>query len=141
MRALGRNIAIQGEICGPKINGNRMKRKDNDYFIFNIWDIDNQYYLPLADVQEITKSLGLKTVDILYVGKLTEMKELVVTCNKDDEGYVKAVSTAILNYASDQEYGKGVPAEGIVIKTDFGKEYPRISCKAISNKYLLKHDA
>jgi RNA ligase (TIGR02306 family) len=140
MKAICRNIAIQGEICGPKINCNRMKRKDNDFFVFNIWDIDNQYYLPWADVVEITKKLGLQTVDVLYIGKFSEFKELKITEDKNSENYVKAVATAILEYSSNQEYGKGIPAEGIVIKSDYGKEYPRISCKAISNKYLLKHN-
>ena len=140
MKALGKNIAIQGEICGPKINGNRMKRTDKDFFVFNVWDIDNQYYLPLAEVQAITSTLGLKMVDLVHVGSIEDIPGLKINKPKGDSEYVKAVSKALLTFAGNQEYSKGVPAEGIVIKTDFGKEHERISFKVISNKYLIKHN-
>lgn len=130
MKVLGRNIAIQGEICGPKVNNNRLKRSINDFFVFNIWDIDKQNYLLFDEVKSITDSLGLKMVPLLYRGKIESFLKTKISDPKE-------LITAILDYASNCEYSKGVPAEGIVIKTD---STPRISFKVISNKYLLKYD-
>ena len=39
------NIAIQGELCGPGIQGNREALKDFQFFLFNIQNIDEQRYL------------------------------------------------------------------------------------------------
>lgn len=47
----------------------------------------------------------------------------------------------ILNKLSelDNKFDKGVPGEGMVVKTNYGKERPRHSFNVISNKYLLKN--
>ena len=121
MKLLGRNIAIQGETVGPKINGNRMKMKNNDFFVFNIYDIDAGQYL--YDVTQICNQLGLKTVDIIYHGPIIEEKHLNMEW--------------LLDFADQQTYDSGAICEGIVIKTDSG---PRFSCKVISNKYILKYN-
>jgi RNA ligase (TIGR02306 family) len=123
MKKLGRNLAIQGEIVGPKINGNKLKLKDLDFRVFNIWDIDAQCYLPWDALTEITRTLNLPTVPVIFQGPFP--KEW-------------ATVDALLKVASELEYDKNVPAEGIVIKTD-SKELPRHSFKVISNSYLIKH--
>lgn len=51
-------IAVQGEIIGPKIQGNRYKRSENQLYIYSIWDIQGKRYLPLD-------TLPLETVPIL----------------------------------------------------------------------------
>jgi len=45
-----------------------------------------------------------------------------------------------LTIAEDLEYSKGVIAEGFVVKTNYGPNYPRTSLKVISNKFLLKYN-
>jgi RNA ligase (TIGR02306 family) len=45
LAALGRNLAIQGEIIGPKIQGNKYKRAKQEFYVFDIYDIDQQRYL------------------------------------------------------------------------------------------------
>jgi RNA ligase (TIGR02306 family) len=44
----GKNIALQGELVGPGVvNGNWEGLKENDFYVFDIWDIKNQcYYTP-----------------------------------------------------------------------------------------------
>jgi RNA ligase (TIGR02306 family) len=125
MKELNRNIAIQGETCGPKINCNRIKMKEIDFYVFNIFDIDTQNYLPWSDVLDITNKLGLKTVPVIYRGIAEKEWNL----------------NYYVNLAEKQEYSAGIKAEGIVIKTDYHPDvYPRSSFKIISPKYELKHD-
>lgn len=119
MRKLGRNIAIQGEIVGPKINGNRLRLNNFDYRVFNIYDIDNKAYLKWSEVKSITNDCNLNTVPILYEGKYDK----IMTFDH------------LMKMADSLEYYKGSIAEGIVVKTEDNK----ISFKVISNKYLQKN--
>jgi RNA ligase (TIGR02306 family) len=44
-----KNWAIQGEICGPGIQKNRLGLKENQLFVFDVYDIDNKRYLNYDD--------------------------------------------------------------------------------------------
>lgn len=58
LRAIPENIAIQGELMGPGIQGNKRKLKDYQVFIFNIWSIDHQRYLPPGEAMEFIMCLN-----------------------------------------------------------------------------------
>lgn len=124
LQKLDRNIAIQGEMCGPKINGGRTKVPSNTFSVFNIYDIDNRVYLNWTDVKRICAVLGLDTVPYFLIPYFPDKLASV---------------QALLDIANKEEYAPGVPAEGIVLKTndDLGE---RFSCKIISNTYLLKNN-
>jgi len=130
MVKLGKNIAVHGETTGQrkdgkyKINGNRHKLDDFEFYVFNIFDIDRQYYMNWPELLEITTLLKLKTVPVVYQGVM-----------KDDW----LSSKALIALATEQRYEGGQICEGIVIKSDLGYGFPRISLKAISNEYLLKY--
>jgi RNA ligase (TIGR02306 family) len=121
LKQLGRNIAVQGEVIGPKINCNRLQLKEVVYKVFNIWNIDTQTYLDWDEVKSICETIGLQTVP-----------ELVLPSDFDFS------LKSFLDFADGQVYGKGIPAEGIVVKTNNGAS--RVSFKVISNKYLLKNN-
>lgn len=121
MTDYGKNIAIQGEITGPKLNGNRHGLKEEHFHVFNIYSVDESRYLPWDQVVEICTLLDLPLVRVVFRGVLS-----------DDQLAVDY----FLKLAEEQRYENDQPAEGIVIKSDNG---PRISFKAISNKYLIKH--
>jgi len=127
LNGLHRNIALQGEIVGGKVNGNRLQLKERDFRVFNIYDIDTQSYLGWKDVVEICRQLDMHTVPVVYQGPANQL-ELSID--------------AFMELATKQTYAKGVLAEGIVVKTDDhnGFDKPRISFKVISNEYLLKHE-
>lgn len=125
MRALGRNLAIQGEIVGPKINGNHLQLRDLDFRVFRIWDIDAHYLVPWGELTRITTDLGLNTVPVIYRGPF-----------KPEWASVDA----LLKMADQLEYAPGMVAEGLVVATDYGKERLRHSFKVISTKFLLKYD-
>lgn len=126
LRELGKNIAIQGEIVGPKINGNRMKLKERELFVFDVYNIDAQQYYGYDDMCAVCAELGLNTVPLLYRGNAAALDLSV-------EGF--------LRMAENTEYAKGVAAEGIVVKSDDPAwRMRRVHFKAISNKYLLEHN-
>jgi RNA ligase (TIGR02306 family) len=121
-----RNIAIQGETIGPKINCNRHNVKDISFHVFNIYDIDNCGYLEYEECVEICEKFGLCMVKLLYYGPMKQ--EWLIMDN-------------LLKLADEQKYSTGMICEGIVIKTD---QHPctsteRFSLKVISNKFLLKY--
>lgn len=118
---LGRNLAIQAEILGPKINGNRHGLSDYSMFVFNIYDIDAGCYLNWDEVVTICTELDLLVAPVVYRGPLTQ--EL---CSVDT--LLKLATTEMEN---------GLPYEGIVLKTV--SSIPRFSCKCISNEYILRY--
>jgi len=125
----GKDIAIQGEIIGPKINGNRMKLIEYDYRVFNIFDIEKQEYLKWDDVVNISNELGLNTVPVIYYG-LADDLELTI------DSFLMIAKQQL--YVTNEDPKKCVLAEGIVVKTI--DDCPRISFKVVSDEYLLKHD-
>ena len=135
MLALQQNIAIQGELVGPKVNANRLRLQDYQFRVFNIWDIENLNYLPWAQVEAICEKLDITTVPVIYHGPARDLQLSL--------GY--SVS-AFLQLSEEQKYTAQAAAEGIVVKTDDddendddGARHRRVSFKVISNKYLLKH--
>lgn len=59
---MGRNIALQGEIIGPGIQGNKYGLKELDLYIFDIYDIDARRYMDDGERHAITQQLGLNHV-------------------------------------------------------------------------------
>jgi hypothetical protein len=45
----------------------------------------------------------------------------------------------LLQIAEELEYAPGLIAEGFVVKTNHGPEYPRISAKVVAKRYRLKY--
>ncbi len=144
MTALARNIGIQGEVIGPKVNGNKMNLTELDFEVFNIFDIDTKQYLDYDQVSQICATLKLKQVPLLYSGK-TEDLPLIVDNVKttfgalsvDMEANIKRILAGFIEMSNNLDYAKNIPAEGLVTKTnDNGR---RISFKVISNRFSLKH--
>jgi len=77
-KLIGRNIAVQGEICGPSIQKNPWKLPGLDFFVFNLYDIDKSTYLGFEEMQRICEELGLKTVPIMdtFVFRFRSIEEL-----------------------------------------------------------------
>lgn len=121
------NIAIQGELLAPSIQGNYEKVNEVEFQVFSIFDIDKQSYWNTKQVEQFCKSNGLKHVTVNFEGKLTDMLKL--------REYTKeTLLAAILDAAEGPGDVAGVKREGLVFKTVDGT----FSFKAISNSYLLK---
>lgn len=119
MLALGVDYAIQGELIGPKIQGNPYKLDKHEFCVFDIFDIKNYTYLTSAERYELANSLGLSHVPVL-----SEPRNVISDIDlllQDAEG------KSILNRLTERE--------GLVYKSI---EDPNFSFKVISNKFLLK---
>lgn len=111
-------LAIQGELMGPGIQGNRENLKDHSFFVFDIWDITKQEYLSPEDRREFCKAYSLSHVPVLHEGDSINGRTLEEMLNDAD-------LTPSLNHPI---------AEGLVFKRIDGGD----SFKVISNKFLMK---
>jgi hypothetical protein len=117
--ALGRNIAIQGELIGNGIQGNKYKMRDQDFYVYDMYDIDAGRYFTPSERAELTKEFGLNHCPVLHTA--TELLISVDSLLSLAEG--KSVMGLI-----------GCEREGLVYKCN----ERQVSFKAISNKFLLK---
>jgi RNA ligase (TIGR02306 family) len=119
--ACGRNIAIQGELIGNGIQGNIYKERDQDFYVYDIYDIDaGRYFTPKERMGFVTQNMLTHCPVLMpYVEFDTETVESLL---KFAEG-----ETAML--------GSNCQREGLVFKC----HEKEVSFKAISNKFLMKH--
>ena len=120
-------LTIQGELCAPRIQQNRLKLTKPEWYVFTI-RIDGKR-VGLKKMQEICEALNLQMVPVEEVG--TDLPSKYPTVE------------ALLERA-DGEYPKGGKKEGIVIRPTEPVFSERISAalsmKVVSNKYLLKNE-
>jgi len=122
----GRYLAVQGEVLGYGIQSNVYGLKGQDIFIFNIFDITRQRYLSATAYRALLDEFGLKGVPV--VAKFFSM-----------DGYDHAT---LLAYAEGKSLlNQHAEREGVVFRSrdETSSSQGKISFKAISNKYLLKH--
>lgn len=114
--SLDRNIALQGELIGGKIQGNPYKMNNFDVRIFKIWDIDTSAYLSIEEMRTLSTDLGLETVPVLATGvRLPETVE------------------EALAYADGTSQLFETCREGLVL---YAEDNPRVHFKIISNEFL-----
>ena len=129
LKALNKNIAIQGEIIGEGIQKNKYKLRGQTVYFFNVFDIDAYKYLSLNETKCLLNELNLKMVPVLDENYLLESSvEAVIE---------KSKMKSVLN--------KDTIAEGIVIRPleeiiDQFVLQGRISFKAINPDFLIKYD-
>lgn len=116
------NFAFQGELMGPGVQGNRENFKDHRFFVFDVYDINEQRYLTPMMRQVFVDMLGLDHVPVIENYEPTPMSV--------EEALKRAEETPSINHKI---------AEGIVYKSHRDVKGKDIgSFKAISNKFLLK---
>jgi RNA ligase (TIGR02306 family) len=114
------NVAIQGEIAGPKIQKNRLKLKEPTLFIFNLYDIDPRRFFNLSYMLDFCDNNSLKTVEIEKYFIMNHTLEELLEMAKGN-------------------YSSGYPREGIVIRPIIERYSSvlrgRMSVKVINNDY------
>lgn len=123
LRELNRNLAIQGEIVGEGIQGNKYKLRGQKLLVYNIFDIDKFEYLSKYDMVMLCDRLGFEMVPIIY-------NEFTLPESIND---LLKIATDISKINSNIDMTR----EGLVwVSLDSPK---RISFKTISNKFLIEY--
>lgn len=124
--ALGKNIAFQGEFCGPRIQKNRLNLREYHLYIFNVIDLDTGRWYNLDEMLGICADIGMETVPIEEIG--------------DDFNYTLE---QLLERAKGK-YPSGKNKEGIVIRLTEpewnGELRKPLSFKVLNNDFLLKEN-
>lgn len=118
LQSTGKNLAIQGELIGEGIQGNRYGIRGHEFFLFDVYDITEGRYFTPEQRRNLAKELDIKHVPVYLEcsGVDYSIQELLV----------EAESKSHFNIDTEQE--------GLVFKCN-EKE---LSFKVISNKFLLK---
>lgn len=120
LTAHGRNIALQGELIGPGVQGNIYGLTELQFRLFDVFDIDNATYLSADERAKVGIALGIDHAPMLPVMSLQNFSDIA----------------AVLAFAEGKSQLADTEREGVVFKCI---EKPELSFKAISNTYLLKH--
>lgn len=120
LRSQDINIAIQGEIIGVGIQGNKYKLNDNQLFIFSLFDIDNYKYLTPSELTDFCKENNLNQCPFMYN----------ILLHNDIKWWINSSSFK-------SKLNNTTIAEGIVIRLLNDSEF---SFKVINPQFLLKND-
>lgn len=112
------SIAIQSEILGPAIQNNIYRLEEHQFFVFDVYDIENSKYFTPEERQEFCKKLEFQHAPVL---ETIELKNL-------------SIENIISIADGFSQLNNKVLREGIVFKSLCGTHH----FKSISNKYLLK---
>ena len=119
LRALDKDIAIQGEVIGEGINKNRYKVNGNQLYIFTAYNLKDGKRFTLDELDNLCQYLEVNLIPIVKhnVQLPTRMEDLI-------------------DMANDKSLIASCMREGIVVRTyDMNTSF-----KVISNSYLLKND-
>lgn len=122
-----KTLTIQGELCAPGIQSNRLRLVKPEWYVFTVRE--NGRRVGLNRMLQICDDLGMEHVPIEEV---------------DTDLPAKYPTVEALLERADGEYPKGGKKEGIVIRPTEPVFCPLISAnlsmKVVSNKYLLKNE-
>ena len=125
LKSLNKNIAIQGEIIGESVQGNKYKLRGQHIYFFNVYDIDEHRFLNLDEFESFFKNLELKTVPLLE-------RNYKLSNNIEE----------LVELATGKSVLADVQKEGIVLRPvkEIVDNTGRISFKAINPRFLLKYE-
>jgi RNA ligase (TIGR02306 family) len=118
LAALGKNIVLTGEICGPGIQKNKLRLPTVEWYVFDVKDWDSGKYFAYDEACEICAALGLSVVPL------------------EERGEHFSYSLETLLEKAKGKYPSGLDKEGIVVRNVL---FPKgISFKVLNNDALLK---
>ena len=127
LKASGRNIAIQGELIGEGIQGNKYKIKGLQFRPYTAFDIDTQTRIDAIELFNICHTLNVESVPLLDFN--------FVLNHSVDELVASAIGKSRLNPETERE---GFVVRSIVSKYD--DDVGDLSFKIINPEFLLKHN-
>ncbi len=125
LEALPDGFAVQGEICAPGIQKNRLGLKEANLFVFNVFNIRQGKYLDYPQFLDFCKTYNLQPVEtIRQDSNFDQTLEQLLTLA---EGY----------YPNTKNHREGIVIRPIA-ETRSDVLSARLSIKVINNQYLLK---
>jgi len=115
------NLAIQGELVGNGIQGNIYKMRDQEFYVYDIYDIDAGRYFTPAERVAYCKVWDIKHVPVFKT-------DFMLTNETVADLLQMAEAKSVMGDISGPE------REGLVYKCN-GQQ---VSFKTVSNKFLLK---
>lgn len=118
---LTNTLAIQFEMVGPGIQGNRLGLKDIDMRVFNIWDIAKRKYWDAKKLFDFCKYTNIPTVEVIDWNEIFDFED----------------SESLRKYAEGNYSGIKQQREGVVIRPMIETEvnFNRLSFKVINLLY------
>lgn len=127
LRKFGRNLALQGEVIGNGIQGNKYKLNGVEWRIFSIFDIDSYKYLDFSEFLEVATVLGLATVPIVEHRHILE---------EDVEALVRLSNAS--SFLNSNTIREGIVMRPLVEEVD--SQLGRLSFKIINPEFLLANN-
>lgn len=124
----GKNISIKGEIIGHNIQSNKYKLNVNEFrlYVFDIWDIDNQKYYNLDELETFCNRFNLLMVPVI--------ERDIELINDIDTLVEMSKGMSVVNPNTKREGNVWRPMEEITNDLEMG----RVSFKVINPEFLLK---
>ena len=116
------NFAVQGELIGEGIQGNPYKIKGQDFYVYDVFNINEQRYLSPSERIAFVERNGLKHVPVI-----------AYSAEFYDTLGIQSVEHVLKFAEAKSKLNEGFEREGLVFKHN-----GVVSFKAISNKFLLK---
>lgn len=125
-----RMIALQGELVGPKIQGNPYNLSNYNILFFDAWHLLDNRYLDFYDKRRFFHELGVEMVPLIFdEGKFS--------------GGPNHTISDVLKKAEGRSQIGPCEREGLVflpVREQTDPRIGRVAFKAISNKFLLKSE-
>ncbi|MDD5589183.1 MAG: RNA ligase (ATP) [Candidatus Nanoarchaeia archaeon] len=128
LKELNRNIVLQGEIIGDKIQGNKYKIIGHELYLFDIFDIDRYQYVNFDEFLKLAYQLDMKTVPIIENKFSIKNKTIDELLRMSDNFSIVSPSFS---------------REGLVFKSiqeKWDMKIGRIQFKVVSQEFLLEND-
>jgi RNA ligase (TIGR02306 family) len=113
----GRNLALQGELIGEGVEGNIYKLKGQQFWLYDVYDIDNRQYFGGEARQALAEDFKINQCPIIETSFVLNNHTIA----------------QLLDVADGRSALADTKREGLVYKAADGS----VSFKCISNKYLI----
>lgn len=124
LRGRGGRYAVQGELCGPSIQKNRLGLPTTTLLVFSVYDLEERRFLADDALRMFVGEMGLVAVPVVEVGEAFAHDQ-----------------ASLLRLAEGLYPGTKNEREGIVVRARDGRYSPtlegRLSFKVLSNRFLL----
>jgi RNA ligase (TIGR02306 family) len=130
---LGKNVALQGEVCGPGVNHNTLNLTYLDIYFYDAFDIDTYKYYDLNEYKKLVENtLKLKTVPILSYD--------FILIDNIDELVKLSIGKSVINPKGLREGIVIRPLKEIYDSLVMEDNSGRITLKIVNPEYLIKEE-